>query len=169
MEVGSSLVAQTVKRLPIMQETWVGSLGQEDPLERKWQPTLVLLPWKFHERRNLVGHSPWGRKELDTTEQLHWYVELETYSLSISFEFSIIGKNFVAFAIWLVWAEKQKWTLSTTKVKSNSRCEILSPTCLPGPGLLRKVYVLLGYLAFVEINKARCTEFCRCKSLHAVL
>ena len=38
---------------------------------RKWQPTPVLLPGKSHRRRSLVGSSPWGRKESDTTERLH--------------------------------------------------------------------------------------------------
>ena len=38
---------------------------------RRWQPTPVLLPGKSHGWRNLVGYSPWGHKELDTTEQLH--------------------------------------------------------------------------------------------------
>ena len=37
---------------------------------RKWKPTPILLPGESHRRRSLVGHSPWGRKELDTTEQL---------------------------------------------------------------------------------------------------
>ena len=37
---------------------------------RQWQPTPVLLPGKSHGRRNLVGWSPWGRKESDTTERL---------------------------------------------------------------------------------------------------
>ena len=40
-------------------------------VSRKWQPTPVLLPGKFHGLRSLVGYSPWGRKESDTTEQLH--------------------------------------------------------------------------------------------------
>ena len=44
---------------------------------RQWQPTPVLLPGKSHGRRNLVGCSPWGRKELDTTEQLHFHFSLE--------------------------------------------------------------------------------------------
>ena len=35
---------------------------------RKWQPTPVLLLGKSHGQRSLVGHSPWGHKELDTTE-----------------------------------------------------------------------------------------------------
>ena len=34
----------------------------------KWQPTPVFLPGKPHGQRNLVGYSPWGRKEPDTTE-----------------------------------------------------------------------------------------------------
>ena len=37
---------------------------------RKWQSTPVLLPGKYHGQRSLVGYSPWGRKESDTTEQL---------------------------------------------------------------------------------------------------
>ena len=37
----------------------------------KWQPTPVLLPGKFHWWRSLVGYSPWGHKESDTTELLH--------------------------------------------------------------------------------------------------
>ena len=47
----------------------VQSLGREDPLEKKWQPTPVLLPGKFHGRRSLVGCSPWGCKESDITER----------------------------------------------------------------------------------------------------
>ena len=39
---------------------------------RKWQPTPVLLPGKSHGWRSLVGYSPWGRKELDMTERLHF-------------------------------------------------------------------------------------------------
>ena len=41
-----------------------------------WQPTPVLLPGKSHGRRSLVGCSPWGRKESDTTERLHFHFPL---------------------------------------------------------------------------------------------
>ena len=37
---------------------------------KKWQPTPVFLPGKFHEQRSLAGYSPWGRKESDTTGRL---------------------------------------------------------------------------------------------------
>ena len=38
---------------------------------RKWEPTPVLLPGKFHGWKSLVGYSPWGHKESDTTKQFH--------------------------------------------------------------------------------------------------
>ena len=43
---------------------------------RQWHPTPVLLLGKSHGRRSLVGFSPWGREESDTTEQLHFHVSL---------------------------------------------------------------------------------------------
>ena len=51
---GTSLVAQTVKRLSTMRETWVRSLGREDSLEKETQPIPVLLPRKSHRWRSLV-------------------------------------------------------------------------------------------------------------------
>ena len=65
------MVAQMVKNLPAMQETQDQFLGQEDPLEKGWQPTPVFLPGGSHGQRSLVGYSPWGLKESDTTEQLN--------------------------------------------------------------------------------------------------
>ena len=38
------------------------------PWRRKWQPTAVFLPGKFHGQKNLVGYRPWGHKESDMTE-----------------------------------------------------------------------------------------------------
>ena len=52
-----SLVAQMIKNLPAIQETQVRSLDHEDPLKKKWQPTPVLLPGKFHVQRSLMGYS----------------------------------------------------------------------------------------------------------------
>ena len=69
----TSLVAQTVKRLSTKRETRVRSLGREDHWRRKWQSTPVLLPGKSQGQRSLVGYSPWGRKESDTAEWLHFH------------------------------------------------------------------------------------------------
>ena len=68
----TSLVAQMVKHLPTTWETqfspWVGKISWR----RKWHPTPVFLPGKSHGWRNLVGYSPLGHKESDTTEQIHF-------------------------------------------------------------------------------------------------
>ena len=58
----ASLVAQTVKNTPAMQEPQVQSLGLEDPQRRKWQPTSVFLPGESHGQRSLAGYSPWVAK-----------------------------------------------------------------------------------------------------------
>ena len=57
-------MAQTVKRLSTMQETQVRFPGMEDPLEKE----MVI------HSSTLVGYSPWGRKESDTTEHLHIHI-----------------------------------------------------------------------------------------------
>ena len=45
---------------------WVGKI----PWRTKWLPTPVFVPGEFHGQRSLAGYSPWGRKELDMTDQL---------------------------------------------------------------------------------------------------
>ena len=74
--IGASLVAQTVKNLPAMQETWVQSLSWEGPLEKEMATHSALLPRKSHGWRSLVGCSPWGREESDTTERLPFHFSL---------------------------------------------------------------------------------------------
>ena len=66
---GASWVAQTVKNMSAVRgpsfDPWFEKIWR-----REWQPTPVFLPGKSHGQRSLVGHSPWGLKESDTTEQL---------------------------------------------------------------------------------------------------
>ena len=73
----ASLVAQMAKRLATMQETWVQSLGQEDPLEKETATHSSFLPGKSHGWRNPVGDSPRCRRESDTTEGLHFTIALQ--------------------------------------------------------------------------------------------
>ena len=51
-------------------------MPQSSIQRRQWHPTPVLLPGKSHGWRSLVGCSPWGRKESDTTERLHFHFSL---------------------------------------------------------------------------------------------
>ena len=64
---GASLVAQLVTNLPAMGETWVGSLGWEDAMEKG---TGYPLQYSGLENSMDCMYSPWGLKESDTTEQL---------------------------------------------------------------------------------------------------
>ena len=57
---GASLVTQLVKNLPVMQESWVESLGWEDLLEKRKATHSSILAWRIS----------WSHKELDTTEGL---------------------------------------------------------------------------------------------------
>ena len=66
----ASLVAQTVKNLPAMQETWVRSLGREDPPEKGMSIHSSTLAWRIPWTEEPMGYSPWAHKELDTNEQL---------------------------------------------------------------------------------------------------
>ena len=53
-----------------MRETWVQPLVRKIPWRKEWQLIPVFLPGKLHGQRSLMGYSPGGHKELDTTEQL---------------------------------------------------------------------------------------------------
>ena len=64
--------SQTIKNLLAMRETWVHSLGWEDPLEENMATHSGILAWRLPmDRGALAGYSPWGRKKSDRTERLH--------------------------------------------------------------------------------------------------
>ena len=63
-------MAQLVKNLPAIWETWVLYLGWEDLLEKGKATHLIFLPGEIHGQRSLAGYSPWGHKESDTTDGL---------------------------------------------------------------------------------------------------
>ena len=65
-----------------MWETWGRSLGWENPLEKGMATLSSILAWNPQEQRNLVGFSPWGRKELDMTERLSTHILTQLKALS---------------------------------------------------------------------------------------
>ena len=78
-------MAQKVKNLPTVQETCVRSLGWEDPLEKGMATHSSILAWRTQGDRSLVGYSPWGCKESDTTEAPNhglWSSDSQTYLLT---------------------------------------------------------------------------------------
>ena len=81
-----------------MQETRFRTLGLEDPLEKgNGNPLQYYCLEKSHGQRSLVGDSPWGRKELDTTEPLHF-----------DFSLSCIGEGNETHSSVLAW--RIPWT-----------------------------------------------------------
>ena len=81
--VGASLWVQLVKNLLASAggcrrcrfDSWVGKI----PWSRKWQPTPVFLPGKFHGQRSLAGYSLWGHKESDMAECTHTHTHTHTH------------------------------------------------------------------------------------------
>ena len=58
---------------------------------RQWQTTPVLLPGKSHGRRSLVGCSPWGLEELDTTERLYFHFSLHALEKEMATHSSVLA------------------------------------------------------------------------------
>ena len=136
-----------VKILPAMQEMWVRSLGQEDPLEREWLPTPVFLPGEFHGQRSLVGYSPWGHKELDITERLTYTHPSGCCENSISIK-TLSTYYVVVFSCQVVSNSATSWTVfhkfplsmgfprQDTRVGCQSLLQGTFPTQGLNPGLL---------------------------------
>ena len=57
-----------IKNLPAVQETWVQSLGQEDPLEKGMATHSSILAWRISWAEEPVGLRLWGHKESDMTD-----------------------------------------------------------------------------------------------------
>ena len=63
-----------------MRETQVRSLGWKDPREKEMATHSSILAWKIPRMEELVGYSPWGCKESDTTERLHFHFTVAQFT-----------------------------------------------------------------------------------------
>ena len=92
---------------------------------RRWHPTQVLLPGKSHGGRSLVGCSPWGREESDTTERLHFPFSLSCIGEGNGnpLQCSCLENPRDGGACWAaVYGVAQSWTL-LKRLSSSSRDE----------------------------------------------
>ena len=99
---------------------------------RRWYPTPVLLPGKSHGPRSLVGCSPWGRQESDTTERLHFPFSLSCIGEGNGnpLQYSCLENPRDGGAWWAaVYGVAQSWTrLKRLSSSSSSSRALLQPT-----------------------------------------
>ena len=78
---GASLVAHIVQNLPAMQKTWVCSLGQEDPLEKRMVTHSSILAWRIPQTEEPGRLQVIGSQVQDTTEQLSFFINYSRINL----------------------------------------------------------------------------------------
>ena len=89
-------MAQTVKRLPATWETQVRSLGLgRSPVEGNGSPLQYSCLEKSHGQRSLVGYSPWGPKESDTTERLQFLTSRQERVFALMFLQTVMLRVFM--------------------------------------------------------------------------
>ena len=134
------------------------------PRRRQWQPTPVLLPGKSHGRRSLVGCSPWGREESDTTERLHFYFSLSCPGEGNGNPLQFLpGKSqgqrsLVGCRLWGRTESDATKRLSSSKILTTS-CHYLSLSpCLPKHAPLMLLFLELYFFnAFMVLPNATST------------
>ena len=93
-------MAQTVKHLPAMRETWVRSLGQEDPLEKAMATHSNTLAWKIPRSEEPGGHSPWGRSLSDVALTVTVPSPYIAPPLSLS---PLVNTSLLSVSLFLFW------------------------------------------------------------------
>ena len=94
---------------------WIGKV----PRTRAWQPAPVFLPGEFQGQGILVGYSPWGHKELDTTEQLTlslWEVAVACHGRGTKEQICLVPRQFDRSSRWYIssgWAYQFDLSLSS--------------------------------------------------------
>ena len=82
-----------VKNLPAMQETWVQSLGWEDPLEKGKATYSSILAWRIP----WTVYSLWGLKELDKTKKLHFHLHSGIKSIGLFYFILVFVSEYAVF------------------------------------------------------------------------
>ena len=144
--IWASLVAQMVKNLPAMPETWVQSLGQEDALGTEMVILSSFLAGASHGQRSLVGHSPWGHRELDMTEWL-------TYSWLIHV---VVWQKLTQHCRAGIPQPKKRRRLGKVPAGQTWGCPRGGPWGIPR---LRRFYVKLRTLCLCGLTQQSCSFF----------
>ena len=171
LDLRASLVAQRLKRLPAMRETWVQSLGQEDPLEKEMATHSSILAWRIPWMEEPGGLQSTGSQRViqdlateQHTPHPHWTILAWRFFRSQSKQ----NQN-SEFKVFLSWFQSPHFTLSTwihscvypsVQVESESESEVAqscpilsdpmdcSPPSSSVPGILQARVLEWGTIAF---------------------
>ena len=99
--LNSSPWGSVVKNLPAMQETWVQSLGWEDPLEEGMETHSDILAQRIHGQKSLAVCGPWGRKESDMTEVSQHAAQSNAVILTVKYNIANINSAYLQCGIYL--------------------------------------------------------------------
>ena len=94
---------------------WVGKI----PWRRKWQPTPVFLPGESHGCRSLVGYSPWGHKESDMTERLHFHFQC---FLCVAVQFSSVAQSCPTLCDPIITARQASLSITNSQSSPKFMC-----------------------------------------------
>ena len=124
---------------------------------REWQTIPVFLPGEFHGQRSLAGHSLWGRKESDMTEQLTFTIFMEPHVTSVTeklnFRFYVICiiLNLIATCSW--------WLPQCTAQMKNISFPTVSSTELPGLVWSPTIFLLTSWISVLLTDLLFLTHF----------
>ena len=105
---------------------WVRSLGQEDPLKEGTATHSSLSAWRTPWTDSLVGYSPWGQKESDTTEVTEHHICIYTAHIGLSETNKKMSKSLKRPLKFLLWNKKKKSFFPPTKVSYIMNCHQIS-------------------------------------------
>ena len=140
----ASLVAQRLKCLPAVWETWVQSLGREDPLEKEMAIHSSILVWRIPWTEEFGGLQSTGRKESDTTERLHFHY-LHQPNLYVTFTTSG-ALSCGAFHLW-IWVHYIEWIF-----KCSMEFLLVTLRSLP----FRSLYSCVHLVGLCDVSLCQC-------------
>ena len=155
-------MAQRLKRLPARRETWVRSLGWEDLQKRERLPIPVFWPREFHGL-----YSPWGCKESDMTEQLHFHFQRHRKDVMLPFPMQwqwprgkMVRRGTSSVALWGNHQPRHHWgQFAALSQCSWLRTVLCSPTdcSLPGSSVHGVLQArILGWVAMSSSRGSSC-------------
>ena len=125
-----SLVAQTVKNLPAIRETWVPSLGGEDPMKKEMATHSSILVWRIPRTEERGGLQSMGGKESDTTEQLRFHFsELNVTNVSYSMPRFLAANGRSECCLWEVAKGKTLTWFRVTHSTNRKAREHITENC----------------------------------------